>query len=124
MDADKTVVQRLAVGRMAFGVAAFLVPRASARLWIGPEGSSKRVAAITRSFAIRDFAVGLGALLALQNDAPVRGWLEAGMLCDAGDVISALLAPSSKARKVILAGAAASGLVWGALALNGAEASG
>jgi hypothetical protein len=65
----------------------------------------------------------LGAFLALQKDAPVRGWLEARMLCDAGDVVSAVLAPSSKARKLILASSAAAGLVWGAFALNRTDVS-
>jgi len=40
----------------------------------------------------RDVALGAGALLALRHDAPVRGWVEAGGLADATDVVSVVLA--------------------------------
>jgi hypothetical protein len=40
----------------------------------------------------RDLALGLGAILAMRHDAPVRGWVEAGGLADAGDLAATLLA--------------------------------
>jgi hypothetical protein len=39
----------------------------------------------------RDVALGLGMLIALENDGQVRGWLEASALADAGDAASTIL---------------------------------
>jgi hypothetical protein len=47
---------------------------------------------LARSVGVRDVALGTGVLLALRHDAPVRGWVEAGGLADAGDAVGVLLA--------------------------------
>jgi hypothetical protein len=47
---------------------------------------------LARSFGIRDVALGMGAILAMDRGAPSRGWLEAGGLADAGDLLATLLA--------------------------------
>jgi hypothetical protein len=36
-------------------------------------------------------AIGLGALLALRHEGPVRGWLEAGGFADVGDALATVL---------------------------------
>ncbi len=121
MPTGKEAAQQLAIGRMAFGVAGFLAPRALGRAWVGPEGASRPVNMIIRAFAIRDLALGLGAYLAVTRDAPVRGWIEAGMLCDSGDAIATLVGPVGRARKFGLALAALGGLASGVAALTGLE---
>ena len=121
LEFDRQGVQQFAIGRMAFGVAGLLTPRIFGRVWIGSDARSSRVALITRAFAIRDFALGLGTYLAVQKKAPVRGWIEAGLLCDAGDVLTTLTGPLPAARKVAIGVAAATGVGAGLLALQHLE---
>jgi hypothetical protein len=121
MPTGKEAAQQLAIGRMAFGVAGFLAPRALGRAWVGPDGSSSAVKMIVRAFAIRDFALGLGTYLAVAKDAPVRGWVEAGMLCDTGDLLATLAGPIGKARKLGLAMAALTGLASGVMSVSGID---
>ncbi len=45
-----------------------------------------------RALGARDVALGVGPVLALRHDVPVRGWVEAGGLADAGDLVGTLLA--------------------------------
>jgi hypothetical protein len=56
-------------------------------------------------------ALGLGALLALRHDGPVRGWLEAGGFADAGDILATIFAwrqlPPLRRWLVVLAAAGA-----------------
>jgi hypothetical protein len=47
---------------------------------------------LARSLGIRDVALGIGAILAMDRGAPSRGWLEAGGLSDAGDLLATLAA--------------------------------
>jgi hypothetical protein len=110
---------QLALGRMAVGAAGFVAPRTFGRIWIGGEGGSPRVAMLTRAFAARDFALGLGAYLAVQKDAPVRGWVEAGLLSDSLDVLTTLRGPLPLFRKLTIAGAALVAVAGGILALQG-----
>ncbi len=66
-------------------------PALPSRPWVGAEAARPAVKLFARSMGARDVALGLGALLALRHDAPVRGWVEAGGLCDAGDVVGTLV---------------------------------
>lgn len=109
---------QLALGRMAVGAAGFIAPRTFGRLWVGGDARTRQVAMITRAFAIRDFALGLGAYLSVQRDAPVRGWIEAGLLSDSADVLATLRGPMPWLRKLPLAGAALVGVAGGVLALR------
>ena len=59
----RDMVTQLAIARMAVGVAGFLAPKRVGRAWIGNEGASPLVAVVTRAFAVRDFALGLGTYL-------------------------------------------------------------
>ena len=109
---------QLALGRMAVGVAGFVAPRTFGRVWIGSAGGSANVAMVTRAFAVRDFALGLGTYLAVQKDAPVRGWIEAGLLCDSLDVLATLRGPLPLVRKLVVAGGALAAVAGGVLALR------
>ena len=50
------------------------------------------VAAGGLTLGARDLALGIGVILALRHDAPVRGWVEGSGLADAGDTLATLLA--------------------------------
>lgn len=121
MNSGRDVAKQLAMGRMAVGVIGFVMPKTFGRVWVGSDAASPRIAMITRAFAVRDFALGLGAYLAVQRDTPIRGWLEAGLLSDTADVLSTLRGPVPVARKLGLAAAAMTGVAGGALALQNLE---
>jgi hypothetical protein len=121
MNSGRDVAKQLAIGRMAVGAIGFVMPKTFGRIWVGRDAASPHVAVITRAFAVRDFALGLGVYLAVQRDAPIRGWLEAGLLSDAADVLSTLRGPVPAARKLGLAATAVTGVAGGALALQNLE---
>jgi hypothetical protein len=50
---------------------------------------------LARALGVRDLALGLGVVIALDRGAPVRGWLEAGALADVVDLAATLLASDS-----------------------------
>jgi hypothetical protein len=110
--------ERLAVGRAAFGVGAVLAPRLVGRAWIGTSGRASDVAVITRAFGVRDFALGFGAYKALSEKKEARGWIEAGIACDAVDAIGALLSPLPWAKRLPLAAVALSAAMAGITALS------
>jgi hypothetical protein len=77
--------------RVSFGAMTFVAPRWTAKIWTGEDITGTTAVIALRSLGARDLALGLGLLIALKRDAPVRGWLEAGALSDAGDAVSTLL---------------------------------
>ncbi len=108
----------LALARTALGVVAFLAPSVPARPWIGDEARGSGAKLLARALGARDVALGAGLLLADRHDRPIRGWLEAGGLADAGDVLATILGWRSTPRAgrwMVLA--AASGGVAAAAAL-------
>lgn len=77
----------LTFGRSLFGLVLLLRPAVVARAWIGVEAASRPEAEmLLRAVGARDMAIGLGGFLALLRGRPARGWLEAGVLADVGDV--------------------------------------
>ncbi len=88
----RTLATATAVARGLIGVTAWVAPPAVLRPWIGSSASRPDVGLLARAMGGRDLALGVGALLALRHDAPVRGWLEAGALADAGDLLATGLA--------------------------------
>lgn len=85
-------VRVFAIGRTAVGASFVLAPGWSLRLSLGAVETGPVTRMLARSVGARDIALGLGALLAVRHDAPLRGWLEAGALADAGDALTTLLA--------------------------------
>jgi hypothetical protein len=78
--------------RVAVGVGAALAPRLLLRSWVGPElADVKGAPLLGRSIGGRDLALGIGALIAIRDSGPARGWIEAGALADTGDAIGMLL---------------------------------
>ena len=82
-------------GRQLVGAAFALAPGLAGRAWIGSDAARRPVKVLARAFGARDLALGLGVVIALDRGAPVRGWIEAGVLSDSIDTVASLLAGSS-----------------------------
>jgi hypothetical protein len=82
-------------GRILVGAAFVLAPGLAGRLWIGRDAAQRSIKVLARAFGVRDLALGLGVVIALDRGAPVRGWIEGGVLSDAVDVCATLLAGDS-----------------------------
>jgi hypothetical protein len=82
-------------GRQLVGAAFVIAPGLVGRSWIGPDATRRPVTVLSRAFGARDLALGLGVVIALDRGAPVRGWIEAGVLSDALDLCATLLAGDS-----------------------------
>jgi hypothetical protein len=82
-------------GRQLVGAAFVVAPGLAGRAWIGSDARRRPVKVLARAFGGRDLAIGLGVVIALDRGAPVRGWIEAGVLSDAIDTAASLLAGSS-----------------------------
>lgn len=101
-------------GRMLVGAAFVLAPGLAGRFWIGGDAKRRSVKLLARAFGARDFALGLGVVVALDRGTPVRGWIEGGALSDSVDVIATMLAGDSippDARRGALALAAGSAVL-------------
>jgi hypothetical protein len=89
----RALTRGIAWARIALGAVFTLIPGLALRAWPGRDRASGAGAKmLARSVGVRDLALGLGALLAVQHDAPLRGWVEAGALADAGDAVAVTLA--------------------------------
>ena len=79
MDRDRArqLAEAIAVGRIAIGVVALVAPTVPLRPWVGRDFAwQPRAKLLARSLGARDLALGIGVMLALRHDAPVRGWVE------------------------------------------------
>ena len=103
----------LALMRTALGVVAFTAPTLPSRPWVGADAGRASTRTLTRALGARDIALGLGTLLAQRHRSPVRGWLEASALADAGDVAATLADWGSRPRlgRLVVFAAAAGGAV-------------
>jgi hypothetical protein len=113
----------MAVGRVAFGAILLLFPQLATPLFARRRGFSAGDRLFARMVGARDLGLGLGVLGAVNRGAaPLRGWLAAGILADAGDVAAAVkeeegLAPTAVP---LFLGTAGVGVLMGAYALAGA----
>jgi hypothetical protein len=115
---SRRMAQMNAVARMALGVVAMALPQLPLKPWVGEKGIDRTSRLLARALGGRDLAIGLGTLLAMRHDAPVRGWVEAGGLADAGDTVITLASFSrlpAAGRWMVLA-AAGSGVLSARLA--------
>jgi hypothetical protein len=112
-------VQVLASGRIILGVVAFVAPTLPARPWVGTDAARSSTRTLARALGARDVALGLGTLLAQRHRSPVRGWLEASALADAGDVAATIAGWGSRprlGRLAVLAAAAGGAIACSSLA--------
>jgi hypothetical protein len=94
---DAKIALTLARGRIAFGVVAVVAPGLTARL-LGGRKASGVESLLTRMLGARDLTLGLGAVIALDRGAPVRGWIEGAAVSDAVDATASLLARKHMSR--------------------------
>ena len=71
--------------RFGIGVVTVMAPSLVSKVWLGRGAEDAPARVGMRGLGGREAAIGLGTLLALEHDRPVRGWLEAGALADAAD---------------------------------------
>lgn len=83
--------EKLAYVRIAIGVCALLAPDLVTVPWVGRTTEREARAVLSRGLGARDIALGLGTLLAARQNGKVRGWVEAGGLADAGDLVSTIV---------------------------------
>ncbi|HEX3617394.1 MAG TPA: hypothetical protein VHU61_12695 [Solirubrobacteraceae bacterium] len=88
---DARLALTLARGRIAFGAAAVVAPGLTVRL-LGGRKASGVEPLLARMVGARDLTLGLGAVIALDRGAPVRGWIEGAAVADAVDAVAGLLA--------------------------------
>ena len=87
---DVELAQALGFVRILVGLGLFFSPRLSGRVWTGEDPREMTSRLGVRGMGARDIAIGLGTLIALERGAPVRGWLEAGVLSDSMDAVGTL----------------------------------
>jgi hypothetical protein len=80
------LVTTYAIGRLAFGAAALLAPKATGRILAGEGGATPDATVFLRGIGGREIGLGLGLLRAAREGSPVSPWLAAGVLFDAGDM--------------------------------------
>ena len=87
---ERDLAVTLARARIAFGVVSLLAPGFLARAMTGRSDGGTRL--FVRMVGARDLGVGLGLHVALDRDAPTRGWLETSAVVDGIDAAAFLLA--------------------------------
>ena len=87
---EREMARLLGLVRVGLGAIAVLAPTKFMRLWIGQEAQPYPTNMVLRGLGVRDVALGIGLLAALENDGEVRGWLEGAALSDLGDAVGTL----------------------------------
>ncbi len=110
----RQLLRSLAVGRVAVGLALVLVPSLAARGWAGDEASRPATKVFLRALGIRDLALGVGTLRALERGEDPVPWARYGAAADGVDAAATLvgyrsLAPRGRFAVLLLAAAAAAG---------------
>ena len=71
---EKDLAIGLGRARTVFGVVSILAPGIVGRTMTGRDGSDGGMRLFLRMVGARDLGLGLGLLLALDREAPARGW--------------------------------------------------
>lgn len=94
----QTLAGLSSLGRIAIGVTTFIRPETLPRALGLDRGTARRAAPLTRFFAAREAALGVGALHAVRTGRDVTPWLVAQAIGDAGDAVA--LAAATRARHI------------------------
>lgn len=86
------LVDLMAQTRVAVGMALVLFPSAIARMWVGADGATPGAKVLARAMGGRDLMLGLGVILALRDEIPVKRWVLLAAASDAIDGVATLLA--------------------------------
>jgi hypothetical protein len=97
----------LAFGRIAIGVLSLLAPGLVGRAMVSTDGDSGGTRLLLRVVGARDLTLGVGVLVALERNGPVRGWHQASAVVDGLDAAGSLLARRHLRPMVFPAAAAA-----------------
>jgi hypothetical protein len=108
MDA-RSIARLQSLGRLALGAGLMVAPGAVAGGWVGGVADKREGQALAIGLGARDVGLALGALRALGAGYGAGGWVRAGMLADAADLVATLRArdrrsPISLPAVVVLAG--------------------
>lgn len=106
----RAAARALAAGRVLIGVSVCLAPRLAAR-WVGDVAATPGARVVIRGLGVRDAALGLGTLAALDEPAQLRRWLVLSSGCDAADLVATLAGPAAPARPAVIALAAGAAVV-------------
>ncbi|MGH9189468.1 MAG: hypothetical protein ACRD0Q_05490 [Acidimicrobiales bacterium] len=120
----KALTRAIAFGRIGLGSVFGLAPGLGLRAWPGGGAGDDVVARLlSRSVGGRDLAIGIGTLMALRHDGPVRGWLEAGIVADAADAVAIVAAFGHlpRMRSLVMLSLAAGAAVAGRLLVGALE---
>jgi hypothetical protein len=114
---DREMARQLAMGRIGFGVGALVAPGRFNRSWIGAaDGSTPGARLLTRVFGVRDAALGLIALRAVDaKDDRTPDILRLCAACDVVDAAATAIAFRSlpKVMRFVVLGMATSAAVIG-----------
>ena len=90
---DAQLALTVARARIGIGLTLVIAPGISARMMSGRKATGIEPP-LTRMLGARDLMLGLGAVIALDRGAPVRGWIEASAGADVADSVACVLARS------------------------------
>jgi hypothetical protein len=83
---DRQLARAIALGRIAVGASALVTTKLFTQIFAGREPAENQVTKMAgRLFAIRDIAIGLATIDALDNGLPVRRLFQLGVMCDLTD---------------------------------------
>jgi hypothetical protein len=120
---NEQLVQQLVATRTAIGVAAWLTPRLSGRLFGLDPDANPQASYLGRLFGVRDVALGIG--LRSSNGAERQQWLRLGVACDLADAAAGVLAGKTgalpKRATVLVTGTALMAAAMGVAAMRGEE---
>lgn len=124
----RDMARAIGLGRIGIGVTLLALPGIAARMWIGRDGAQPAAKVLVRAVGVRDLGLGLGVVRALdREDAPARGWVEAGMVADLVDLGATLVGRDvpalSRLGILVLAGSAAAAGAWLAPAVDEGDSS-
>lgn len=90
---ERQLLRIVSAGRVVLGASALALPGTVGRTWVGDGGPGAKVFA--RVFGVRDVALGVATVQALDAGRPVRDLARLGAACDAVDAAATLLAARS-----------------------------
>jgi hypothetical protein len=93
---ERRMARNIAIGRIAVGASALLTSKLFALVFAGREGAEDRLARIAgRLFGIREIAIGLATINAIDRKEPVKRLVQLGMMCDVTDFVVVVLGASA-----------------------------
>lgn len=88
----RQLMRAVAAGRIVVGAGLVALPGFAGGRWIGPAAHDGGVKVLARALGVRDLALGVGTLRALDAGEPARSWVALGALSDAVDLAATALA--------------------------------